>query len=45
MLVRLSELLTYTHFDLAPFPNLTKKLEEQGIMRYEVAPMNFACKR
>ena len=44
-LLRLSELLTYTHFDPAPFPNLTKKLEEQGIMRYEVAPMNFACKR
>jgi TolB-like protein len=44
-LVRLSELLSYTHFDPAPFPNLAKRLEEQGIMRYDVTPMNFACKR
>jgi TolB-like protein/tetratricopeptide (TPR) repeat protein len=44
-LVRLSELLSYTHFDPSPYPNLTKRLEEQGIMRYEIQPMNFACKR
>jgi TolB-like protein len=44
-LVRLSELLTYTHFDPSPFPNLTKRLEEQGIMRDTVAPMVFDCKR
>ena len=44
-LVRLSELLSYTHFDPSPYPNLTKKLEEQGIMRYEPEPMSFACKR
>jgi tetratricopeptide (TPR) repeat protein len=44
-LVRLSELLAYTHFDPAPFPNLAKRLEEQGIMRYDVAPMIFDCKR
>jgi TolB-like protein len=44
-LVRLSELLSYTHFDPSPYPNLTRRLEEQGIMRYEIQPMNFACKR
>ena len=44
-LVRLSELLSYTHFDPSPYPNLTRRLEEQGIMRYEITPMNFACKR
>ena len=43
-LVRLSELLSYTHFDPSPYPNLTKKLEAQGIMRDEVVPMNFACR-
>ena len=45
LLVRLGELLTYTHFDPSPYPNLTQRLEEQGVMRQEVAPMNFACKR
>ena len=44
-LVRLGELLSYTHFDPSHYPNLTRRLEEQGIMRYEVQPMNFACKR
>jgi TolB-like protein len=44
-LYRLSELLTYTHFDPSPYPNLKKLLEEQGIMRQEIMPMNFACKR
>jgi len=44
-LVRLSELLSYTHFDPSPYPNLTKRLEEQNIMRYDVAPMSFFCKR
>jgi TolB-like protein len=44
-LVRLGELLSYTHFDPSPYPNLTRRLEEQGIMRYETEPMNFACKR
>ena len=44
-LVRLADLLTYTHFDPSPYPNLTKVLEEQGIMRYDVASMSFACKR
>jgi TolB-like protein len=44
-LVRLGELLTYTHFDPSPFPNLTRRLEEQGIMRYETTPMTFACRR
>lgn len=44
-LVRLGELLSYTHFDPSPYPNLTKRLEEQGAMRYEALPLNFACKR
>ena len=44
-LVRLGELLSYTHFDPAPYPNLAARLEEQGIMRREIIPMNFACKR
>jgi TolB-like protein len=44
-LIRLSELLSYTHFDPKPYPNLSKRLEEQGIMRYETTPMNFACRR
>lgn len=44
-LIRLSELLSYTHFDPSPYPNLTKRLREQGIMRHEVTPMNFACRR
>ena len=42
---RLIQLLTYTHFDPAHYPNLTKHLEGLGVMRYEVAPLNFACKR
>ena len=45
LLVRLGELLTYTHFDPAPFPNLSRRLEEQGVMREDVRPLNFACKR
>ena len=44
-LVRLGELLSYTHFDPSPFPNLSRRLEEQGIMRREIEPMNFACER
>lgn len=44
-LVRLGELLSYTHFDPSPFPNLSQRLEEQGIMRYETTPMSFACRR
>jgi hypothetical protein len=43
--VRLGELLSYTHFDPSPFPNLSRRLEEQGIMRREIEPMNFACER
>ena len=44
-LLRLGELLTYTHFDPSPYPNLSRRLEEQGIMREEVRPMEFACRR
>ena len=44
-LLRLGELLTYTHFDPSPYPNLVRQLEEQGVMRHDVHPMNFACKR
>jgi len=45
LLARLGQLLTYTHFDPSPYPNLTRRLEEQGIMRHETYPMNFACRR
>ena len=45
LLVRLGELLTYTHFDPSPFPNLAQRLEEQGVMREKTMPMTFACKR
>jgi TolB-like protein len=44
-LLRLAELLTYRHFDPSPFPNLAQRLEEQGVMRHDVMPMNFACER
>jgi TolB-like protein len=42
---RLIQLLTYTHFDPAPYPNLARHLESMGAMRHEVTPINFACKR
>ena len=42
---RLIQLLTYTHFDPSPYPNLTNHLEELGVMRHDVTPMNFFCKR
>lgn len=45
LLGRLAGLLSYTHFDPAPYPNLTQRLEEQGAMRHEVIPLNVACKR
>jgi len=45
LLDRLGSLLTYTHFDPSPYPNLTQRLEAQGIMRHETLPMTFACKR
>ncbi|NIQ98308.1 MAG: hypothetical protein GWN87_32335 [Desulfuromonadales bacterium] len=35
LLARLGQLLTYTHFDPSPYPNLARRLEEQGIMRHE----------
>ena len=44
-LVRLGELLSYTHFDPSPYPNLTAQLEQQGIMCHEAPPMSFFCKR
>jgi TolB-like protein len=37
--------LTYSHFDPRPFPLLTRTLEAQGVMRKEIKPLNFACKR
>jgi len=43
--VQLSGLLTYLHFDPALYPNFAQRLEEQGAMRHEVIPMNFACER
>jgi TolB-like protein len=42
---RLIQLLSYWHFDPAPYPNLTKHLEELGAMRHEIKPLNFACQR
>ena len=42
---RLMQLLTYTHFDPAHYPQLTQHLEGLGVMRHEVTPINFACKR
>ena len=45
MLYALAGHLTYTHFDPRPLPNLRALLEEQGVMRDEPMPLNFACKR
>jgi TolB-like protein len=45
MLVRLAGLLTYLHFDPTPYPNLAKRLEQQGALPRTVVPLNFACKR
>ena len=45
MLVRLAGLLTYLHFDPTPYPNLSKRLEQQGALPRTVVPLNFACKR
>ena len=42
---RLGELLSYTHFDPSPYPNLSARLEEQGVMRDAPEPLNFACQR
>lgn len=42
---KLTQLLTYTHFDPAPYPNLTQHLERLGAMRHEVAGLSFACRR
>lgn len=42
---RLIQLLAYTHFDPAPYPNLTAHLESLGVMRNEVTPLIFACER
>ncbi len=44
-LFALSGFLHYTHFDPAPFPNLTAKLESQGIRRPPPTVIPFACKR
>ena len=33
---RLIQLLSYTHFDPAHYPNLTEHLEKLGVMRHEV---------
>ena len=42
---RLIQLLSYTHFDPAPYPNLTRHLEQLGVMRDQVTSINFACQR
>jgi TolB-like protein len=41
----LATLLTYTHFDPRPFPNLSKLLAAQGVQRNNPTQINFACKR
>ena len=44
-LYALASHLTYSHFDPRPLPRLRSLLEEQGVMRDEPVPLNFACKR
>lgn len=41
---QLSRLLTYTHFDPRPYPNLSKVLVAQGVQRETVMPIPYACK-
>lgn len=43
--MRLAGLLSCTHFDPAPYPNLAQRREAQGVMRREIAPLPFASKR
>jgi len=44
-LYALSGLLSYTHFDPRPYPNLSAVLASQGILRENPTELNFACKR
>ncbi|MDH5241648.1 MAG: hypothetical protein OEW73_12775 [Gammaproteobacteria bacterium] len=44
-LYQLSRLLTYTHFDPRPYPNLSKVLVAQGVQRETINPIPYACKR
>lgn len=44
-LYQLSRLLTYTHFDPRPFPNLSKVLVAQGVQRETIIPIPYACRR
>lgn len=44
-LYQLSRLLTYTHFDPQPYPNLSKVLVAQGVQRETIIPIPYACKR
>jgi len=44
-LFTLSGLLSYTHFDPRPFPNLSAVLEAQGVQRQSAVELSFACKR
>ena len=41
----LSRLLSYTHFDPRPYPNLSKVLVAQGVQRETLIPIPYACKR
>lgn len=41
----LAGLLSYTHFDPRPFPNLAAALSAQGVLRENPVELNFACKR
>jgi TolB-like protein len=44
-LYQLSRLLTYTHFDPRPYPNLSKVLVAQGVQRETIIPIPYACRR
>jgi TolB-like protein len=44
-LFALSGFLHYTHFDPRPFPNLSARLEAQGIQRPPPTEIPFACRR
>lgn len=44
-LFRLFGLMSYTHFDPRPLPNLNARLVERGAERHEAPPMSFFCRR
>lgn len=44
-LYSLSRILSYTHFDPRPYPNLSKVLVAQGVQRETLIPIPYACKQ